>query len=83
MILAWSVSVKAVDSCLVKDADLVLADRLMCALNKSVKALPKEDKGRLSNQVSCVGQRRDVGHVQAVKVAQPSSLVKPWRYLSL
>jgi hypothetical protein len=52
--LAWSVSVEAVDSCLVKDADLVLADRLMCALNNLVKTLPKEDKARLCDRIRCV-----------------------------
>jgi hypothetical protein len=49
IMLAWSVSVKVVNSCLIEDANLVLIDRLICALNKPVKTLPKEDKGRLSN----------------------------------
>jgi hypothetical protein len=40
---------KAVYLCLIKDANLVLADRLVRALNKLVEALSKEDKGRLSN----------------------------------
>jgi hypothetical protein len=39
--LAWSVSVKAADPCLVEDADLVLADRLMCTLDKPVKLSPR------------------------------------------
>jgi hypothetical protein len=34
---------------LVKDANFILADRLVRALNKLVKTLSKEDKSRLSN----------------------------------
>jgi hypothetical protein len=45
---------KAVNLCLVKDADLILADRLVRALNKLVKTLSKEDKGGLSNWVCYV-----------------------------
>jgi hypothetical protein len=60
---AQTASDKAVNLCLVKDADLVLADRLVRALNKLVKTLSKEDKGRLSNQVCCVRQRRNFSHV--------------------
>jgi hypothetical protein len=73
---------KAVDLCLIKDADLVLADRLVRALDKSIKTLPEENKGQLSNQVRCVRQRRDVGYVQAVEVARLARHLKPWRYLS-
>jgi hypothetical protein len=40
---------EAVYLCLIKDANLVLADGLVRALNKSVEALSKEDKGRLGN----------------------------------
>ena len=47
--LAQTAGDEAVNLCLVKDADFVLADRLVRALNKLVKALSKEDKGRLSN----------------------------------
>jgi hypothetical protein len=52
--LPWSISVEAVNSCLVKDANLILADRLVCALDKSVKTLSEEDKGGLGNRVRCV-----------------------------
>jgi hypothetical protein len=55
----------------------------VCALNKLVKTLSKEDKGGLSNQVRCVRQRRDVSYVQAVEVAWPSRLLKLSRYLCL
>lgn len=34
---------KAINLCLVKDANLILANRLVCALNKLVKTLSKED----------------------------------------
>jgi hypothetical protein len=47
--LAQTASNKAINLCLVKDANSVLADRLVRALNKLVKTLSKEDKGGLSN----------------------------------
>jgi hypothetical protein len=81
--LARTAGDKAVNLCLVKDANFVLADRLVRALNELVEALSKEDKGGLGNQVRCVRQRRDVGHVQAVEVARLPRYLQPWRYFSL
>jgi hypothetical protein len=76
-VLARTAGDEAVDLCLVEDADLILADRLVCELNKSVETLSKEDKGGLSNRVRCVRQRRDVGYVQAVEVARLPRYLKP------
>jgi hypothetical protein len=49
IVLARTAGNEAVDLCLVKDANLVLADRLVRALNKSVEALSKKKKSGLSN----------------------------------
>jgi hypothetical protein len=52
--LARTAGDKAINLCLVEDANLVLADRSVRALNKSVETLSEEDKGGLGNRVRCV-----------------------------
>ena len=47
MVLPRTASDETVDLCLVNDVDPVLADRLVCVLNRTLKALCKDDKGRL------------------------------------
>jgi hypothetical protein len=68
--------------CLIEDANLVLADRLIYALDKLVETLPKEDKGRLSNWICGVCQQRDVSYIQAVEVAWLPRYFKLQRYFS-
>jgi hypothetical protein len=54
IVLPRTVSNKAVNLCLVKDADPVLKYNLVYVLNKSVETLSKNDKGGLGDRVSCV-----------------------------
>jgi hypothetical protein len=82
-VLAQTAGNEAVNLCLVKDANTVLADRLVYVLNKSVETLSKEDKGRPSNRIRCVRQRCNVDYVQAVEIAWLPHYLKLWQYLRL
>jgi hypothetical protein len=49
IVLPRTTSNKAVNLCLVKDANPVLDYRLVCVLDNLVEALSKSDKGKLGN----------------------------------
>jgi hypothetical protein len=54
IILSRTTSNKTIDLSLVKDANSILTNRLVCVLNKALKALTKDNKVRLSNRISCI-----------------------------
>jgi hypothetical protein len=48
----WTTSNKAINLCLVKDANLILADRVVYVLNKLVKTLFKYNKSSLVTRLA-------------------------------